>query len=474
MKKKHTIALCLLAFLLLTGCGAATEEDTQTTATETIAETEPETSILDELGEQDFGGKDFLLLDYNYNPDLCINIPGDELTGDLVGDALYERDIFIEDTYNFELQYEQQNPPDKVLENSVLAGDDTYQIMISNATHSLAVDGYLANLCRVEHLTLDAPWWSKLMYENMRIDDVMFITTGDISPSVYQTPSCMFLNTALLEDLGIDTDVFNLVLEGKWTLDEVYALTADVDRDENGDGELSLYDDFFGIVTGPGTAVPQMFLECADTPFCKYADGKITLALDEAAEGTIEKLRTIIQYILPENKQNNDFINVTFKEGRALLIPHKTQIADTDLRDMEDPYVVLPMPKKDLLQENYISLVSSAVCAFFEIPKTTDLEYAGFVAEAMARYSYEHIRPLAYDTIYITKTPRDIRTVDMIEIIFDTLYLDFNSCFNFGGVRDVVSDMVFHDKPFASSLASIQKKVEKAAAAFMENWVKNG
>ncbi len=475
---KKTITLCLLFALLLSSCGGATTETTaqSTTAAETTVETEPETSILESLGEKDFAGGNFVLMDINATPDLHVNLPTEELTGDLVGDALYERDLYIEETYNISLDYIQSAPGDNLLKKSVTAGDNAYQAIIGGVLaanfQTLATEGVLANLCLAEDLTLDAPWWSKLMYDSMRIDDIMYITCGDIAPAIYQAPCCYFLNLALLDEMGIDTDIFNLVTEGKWTLDAVYNLTADTDRDENGDGKMDLNDDFYGVVMQPTNETSDALMTAVNHPLCADKNGTLALALDEAAETTIEKIRNFAKKI--PYKGINDVINITFKESRALLLQHKLESAGVHLRDMEDPYLILPMPKRDELQESYISCVSGYVTGFVVLPKTADLAYSGFITEALARYSHEKVRPLAYDMVYTAKTTRDSRTADVLNIIFDTLYLDFNTCYNFGGVSDAMTNIIFNDKPFASSIAAIETKTAEAIAKFTENWQKNG
>ncbi len=476
MKKSRVLALCL-ATVLLTGCGNGMEEtETVDTAAETVVETEPETSIMEGLGEKDYGGSSFVLMDVNATPDLHINLPGEELTGELVGDALYERDLFIEESYNIKLEYLLSAPGENLLKNAVVAGDNAYQAVIGSVLaasfHTYATEGLLANLSLADDLRLDAPWWSKLMVDSMRIDDVMYITCGDIAPAVYQAPCCYFLNLSLMDEMGIETDIFSLVTEGKWTLDEVYNLTADADRDENGDGKMNLHDDFYGVVMQPTNETSDALMTGVGMPLCADKNGTLALALDEAAESTIEKIRTFTQKI--QHTNINDVINITFKESRALFLQHKLESAGVHLRDMEDPYLILPMPKKDVNQESYISCVSAWVTGFVVLPKTTDMSYSGFITEALARYSHEKVRPLSYDMVYTAKTSRDSRTVDVLNIIFDTLYLDFNTCYNFGGVSDVVTGIIFDDKPFASSVAAIESKAAEAIAKFTENWMKNG
>ena len=76
--------------------GTVTNADNATqAATEAVTE---EPSLLDSLGEKDLGGLTYTIFDCNQHPDLQINIPGDEMTGDVVNDALLARDLYLEET----------------------------------------------------------------------------------------------------------------------------------------------------------------------------------------------------------------------------------------------------------------------------------------------------------------------------------------------------------------------------------------
>ena len=107
----------------------------------------------------------------------------------------------------------------------------------------------LANLSDNPYISLEAEWWSRLIYENLNLDGRMFFTMGDISPTMYQTASCMYLSTALAEDYGVSVDeICALVRNGKWTLDAVGGYTKDLSRDMNDDGVMSVDNDFFGLI----------------------------------------------------------------------------------------------------------------------------------------------------------------------------------------------------------------------------------
>lgn len=73
--------------------GTVTKSD-DAVAAETDAVTE-EPSLLDSLGEKDLGGMVYTIFDCNSHPELQINIPGEEMTGDVVNDALLARDLYL-------------------------------------------------------------------------------------------------------------------------------------------------------------------------------------------------------------------------------------------------------------------------------------------------------------------------------------------------------------------------------------------
>lgn len=136
---KRFVSLALLIALLCTSCGSTggcdvtSGVETSTDGTETTApETEPDRFT--ELGEKDFGGKTFTILDANDHPDMHVNIPENEQNGDILNDALFERNSFVADSYNLKFDYVTgMNGADgmKSLKQNVLAGDDTYTLAIT-------------------------------------------------------------------------------------------------------------------------------------------------------------------------------------------------------------------------------------------------------------------------------------------------------------------------------------------------------
>lgn len=383
MNKKLTsaVSLALIFAFLLVSCSQSPSDSDNSGASDGTDTTSPAVSRLDELGERDFGGADFVILDANGSPSLHTNIPGDESNGEIINDGLIERDRKISDMYNVNIRYVQipnASEGASTLRSSVMAGEREYNLIYSTISGSslgtLATEGILANLCNIGTLSLDREWWSPLIYENCRISERMYYTGGDIAPSIYCAPACIYANQLLLGDYKIDIEeIYDKVEAGEWTLDYMNTLAGELDRDLNSDGKLILADDFFGILN-----------------------------------------------------ENNGLTAAAFMAGSGVKLSEISGNAIT----------------------------------------------CRFITEALAYESHENVRPLVYDLSFKNKGARNERDSDMLDIIFDSLYLDFNSFMDFGGVLSILANSIFKGANFASGYASVSEKITADAEQFVEEWTK--
>ncbi len=477
---KRTLCLILL-LTTLTSCGSTQSgsQGSSSDSSSSTGSTEASTPTrLDELGERDFGGRDFVILDANDHPDMHVNLHSGGMNGDIVNDELYKRDSYIGEKYKVNIVYEQVNGAwagCEQMKNTVLAGDDAYQLVISsllgNTLAARALDGVLADLSAINELSLDREWWSPLMYEHLRLNGKMYFTTGDISPAMYQMPACFFVNTKLASDYGIETDFFALVREGKWTVDEAQAITRDLNTDLNEDGVMHASDDFFGFIHQTLTGITANGLLASEgVELASLSEDGRSLKVDLANDRTldvIEKVKNMLVDIRYD--EHNDMITKAFKNDRALTLYHFTESAAVHLRDMKSDYLILPMPKFDENQTEYRSFVNAWVNAFVAIPASADTEFAGFVTEALDYYSHANIRPLAFELTYKQKALRDEDSAEMLDIIFDTLYTDFGCIYEFGGLSDALA-RALSGGSLVTELAAIEPKLNAEIADLVEAW----
>ncbi len=479
MKRALSLSLALLT-LATVSCGGGSGSTETTAAQNETTTAAPEPSRFDELGAKDFEGKKFHILDASDHPTTHINMPGEEMTGDILNDALFARDAAIEALYNIDITYEQivyAADGRTALRNSVAAGDNTYQLMITpllgdGSLANMPSEGILAPLSDSEYISLDADWWSSLMYDSLRLKDKMYYTTGDISATMYKMPACVFLNCELADDYGFSADdVVTLVRDGKWTLDALYNYVKDVDRDVDDDGVMHCSTDFFGFSFGNGALTTNALLSSAGVNFTELTDDRSNILLSLENEHTVtiaEKVGKLVKGFNFKQDDNYGFAKA-FTESRSLFAYHFTASAEARFRDMKDDYIILPMPKGDETQEQYRSFANCWAGAFIGIPVTADFDYVSFITEAMGYYSYKNVRPKAYDLIYTQKITRHDASAEMLDLIFNTLYVDFGLVNEFGDISNVMM-RVCNGSALTTELAAVKSQIEAQIAALVENW----
>jgi len=477
--KKITCLFLALLLASMSGCGGSSSSGDTTAADTTTEAPEVTTSILDTMEAKDFGGATYTILDANDYPDSHINMPGEEQNGDIVNDGLIARDRKVAEKFNVNIEYVQMTNATvgtDALRQSVMAGEEVYNLCISTVSGgrlaTLASENLLANLCETPHLQLDQGWWSKLMYDNLQLGGRMYYTTGDISPCMYTTALITYMNKNLLEEYQIDTDFYQLVRDGKWTVDALISAVKPFDNDLNSDGVMHASDDFFGIVhTINELTASALFIGCGISTCDVGDDGTLSVNLaSEQSVAVAEKLRQLVSTIKYDNQ--NDMHAVTFTGDRAMACIQTVTCAKGDaFRSMESDYMVLPMPKYDEKQETYRCLVNGWTDCYIGIPKTADPELSGFVTEALSVEAYTSMRPQIINDLILQKALRDEESGEMLEIIWDSLYLDFNNVNNFANTLPMLKSVLWDGAELTTRMAALSTAVESKIASFTESWM---
>ena len=244
MKKVISLLLVVLMLLpVLVSCGEDVEEG-ETKESVTLEGIEDI-----ELEAQDFGGKEFKVLDANDHPDMHVNY-AEDMSGSNIQCALYKRDAYIESRNNVNIVYTQVDNCNldgiSVFTNSYDAGDRLYDMVISTASGTrlatLSCSGYFTDLAALPTLDLSQKWWSSQMYEQMSLGGKMYFSTGDIMASVYDAPMVMYANTELLQNNQITDNLYQKVLAGDWTVEYMNTLVKDMSKDlERAKDDLHAY-----------------------------------------------------------------------------------------------------------------------------------------------------------------------------------------------------------------------------------------
>jgi len=147
--------------------------------------------------------------------------------------------------------------------------------------------------------------------------------------------------------------------------------------------------------------------------------------------------------------------HIAFNQDRAYFLG--TNLKNLRVfRDMDSEYGIIPFPKFDLTQKDYISTVDGAA-TMTVLPKGADSGVSGVIAEALARESSVSVIPAYYESTLQLKFTRDDATLEMLRIISDAAYFDIGYIYNFGG-SGFVSKTLLDQK--SSNLISFYEKNE--------------
>ena len=471
--KKQTTAILLLFAILLAGCGGTEPADT------TVAATDAQTTAAgprDGLPEDlDFGGTEVKIhagLWMGVTSDPLSEYYVEEATGDVVDDAVFNRNRTVEDRLNVKLTYtwhetEWASRQEELnfYKSSIMAGDDAFDIVfyIAHLLPSVAVGGAMHNLADMEYINLSQPWWAQLYNSAATVGDSLYFATGDIVIGSYLNAYCMYFNHKLIDELKLD-DPYTLVESGKWTLDTLRKMSAASYGDLNGD-TVPDESDRFGLVVQGGNIISG-FMEASDVKIIDLAkDGKSGQYVfgSERNVNVVEKVRELlfdsegVLYV----KDDSAASEYLFNDGNVVFTGG--WFGDTDYyRELNFDFGIVPYPKFDEAQANYYTRMGTAV-PVAAVPVTTkNPDMVSAVLEVMAAEGYYQLRPAYFDTALKNKYSRDEKTKEMVDKIIANIAVDFGTIYvySLNDISDKFKTTIYkNESNWASNTASWETQV---------------
>ncbi len=428
MKRTLSLLLALLTLLsvLLTAvaCADSGEDSEETTAANNSAETEAESklSAYESIPKENLGGEFVICSRDDMIDDFWI----EELSGDLLEDSIYERNKILENDFGVKViaveggGYDQVNNTMKLQATGNLDEFDLY-IGHKYSYNSCVVNNYCYNMASIDTMDLEAEWWDKGCYENLSFDGKTYVMIGDINPQSMVISSCFVFNKRMLTEMGKSIDELNeLATNGGWTLDKLSEYTNNVTFDLNGDGTIEYTSDRYGISSWK-MDVPYSLFYGAGGQYITLVDGMPELTY------TADQITAIYEKMFAAMVTNNAYmvtdVNLyetcydVFTEGRALFCDATLNKISTYISDMKDPYGILPVPKFDENQKEYLSFVNGA-SPWIMIGKTEkDPGRVGTIIEAMSAYNYDFVTPNLFEVVTKLQAAQDPASAAMVDYI---------------------------------------------------------
>ena len=477
MKKSLSLLMALVMVLgtlfLAVSCGTGEDDPAQSTAADTPAESETEQPLAYDSVEKQKFDREFNIMSRD---DIIEDFEIEDLTGDLLDDLLYERNSRIATDFEIEFSY-YQLPYDQVnttLNTQSTSGSDDYDFYIGHkySFGTCAQNNYCYNLGDITEIDLTQPWWDQSCYDNMTVNGRTYVMTGDIFPSSMLFSSCLVFNRKMVKELGkSDAELFELARNGGWTMDAMYDYCKDVTFDLNGDGKLAYTDDRYCLTSWMMDVPFSMYYACGEN-FVTIVDGTPELSYDtEKVIGIYDKIYKII---VEQNAYFVTDINVyattydVFSGGRAMFCDMSLNKISTFLSEMTDPYGILPMPKFDKAQSEYLSFVNGATALVMVAKTEEDPEFVGTILEAMATCNYDNVTPKLFQVITKLQAAQDPDSSAMVD------YIVRNRIFDLGYFADFpISNVVLENlKTGQESISSKMKAAGRTSTTLLNRLVK--
>ena len=438
-----------------------------------------------ELPEIDLKGEKFVITSYDYSIPVWVqrDIGADEENGDTINDAVYKRNSLVEDKFNCKIVENRSLDPTAIIKKAVKAGDNSVDASCVRFRNlgDLAAANHLVEFSHLTNINIENPWWDSNSAKDLSIAHKVFGVASDMTLMDKDSTSAMVFNKKLQADYGIE-NLYTLVNDGKWTLDKLLELSKIVSVDVDGNG-IRDDNDAYGLLY-QRDSMSSFLSGCGE-----FIGGKdendlpiLTLNTSKALE-VLDKLYDILyddqycfhvmKYYDPKGIDFTEGMNGIFHSDRALFM--WIRMADVEnLRSMDTDFGILPIPKYNEQQKNYLQTVNPYVGLVMSVPQSAgNIDNSSAILEYMSYESKYILQPAYYDVVLNAKIARDEESSKMLDIIFQNRVYDIGDVFDFNGLgSDVINmSMTFdrnmvskYEKKESGALKAIDKLVEKIQA----------
>lgn len=450
--KKYVAIVLMLVMLVAVAAGCSNTNGPGETTTTTAPRQPGDTSapsdttgveydeygreiVADEIPEMNLGDRTFTI--HTRGNVEQYEWKADSHSGDHLSDAIYKRNIAVEERLGVRLNiiaegtwadYASVTLPK--VKASIMSGNGEYDLIAGFSTPiaTLATTGMLTNLNNVEQIDFDKPWWSSDMIEQLEVDNVNYYAVGSLSLSMIYSMQCIFVNTPMLEEVESGYNIYQTVLDNKWTWEEMTRLAALAYRD-NGNGVRD-DEDRYGLAFADATNSVYAYF---------YSTGSKLVTHNSAGEPEMsinaEKNHEIVGKLI-DMMYNSEFSRAPggtepdFTQGNILFLDRWLYWGQTLYKDNMDEYGIVPMPMYNESQGGYFTPVQSGMHMYCIPTDVKNLDEDGYITEALAAESYRSLMPVYFEIVLKVKYAKDEQTSKMLDIMYETVSFDFGQIFN--------------------------------------------
>ena len=492
--KRNLFAAMSAMLVLLSACGGDAGAVTET-STKGVGETEAVTEAASDVQYPreaiDYGGATFTVL--NCEDELWSGtfhiLDYEQESGDPIEDAIFRRARNAEERFNITLVVKKvafgELGPN--LNKTVMAGDSSYDaayIPLSGSAPAPLLGKSGLNLYDIESFHFEDDWWHSVFIEDATLlGDTLYAMPDFFNMMGYTRVGTLVCNKDLFDSYDLEMP-YDLVREGKWTLDKMREYMAQV-VNLNGDSsfkdsektENAVYGygaqhegDVFSMMAASGEALvvfddnglPQMRedLTKLEKAYSKLADVFATDGFSMMKNGN-------------ENSGDGSAADL-FSDGRLLFRNVSLGVCADAFRDLEFECGLLPNPKISEEQEKYYSAISEYTLSLVVPMTAPDPEMTGNIVNYMSFVGKTEIIP-ELQVALCYKGLRDEDSIDMMNIILDSIYVDLGYVQSWSSdlTKLLANQIMKNELKLTSSVEKQTNKITKTIERAIEDMTTN-
>ncbi len=371
----------------------------------------------------------------------------ESLNGDKINDAVFTRNSQLEEKYNCKISEYVLADQITAMREPLLAGEYICDLTIMHARggRTLAAQNLLADLSMLDNIDLSKAWYDEGSKNGMNVGNKVFFIAGDAVTKEDRASWICWVNRDFMRDYDSSIDLYQEVLDGKWTADRMYQLVQATARDLNGDQLYLPGEDRMGYICERAS---NLGFVCA----CGVTIGDV----DDAGNWSIPL--TPKQELLDAWAGLRNLITTDRRELSASLAGHFLTGLGTfyignlgtalEITNTTYDIGVMPMPKLNEEQEFYHTGCYYSQLAGYAIPMTVNnvedyetngfesgVEQAAYFLEALSYYSRNILTPAFYDQVLLKQAMSDLKSVEILEIALAHKVYDPIAGLEFGSIN---------------------------------------
>lgn len=399
-------------------------------------------------------------------------IRSDDQNGEPVNDALYYRTLLIEDKFGVKI-VDTDIDLDPI-KNTISSGEDAFTIATIDLSHimSMVNAGYAIDFHDIDTIDLSMPWWDQNAQEKLSFDGHLYYTFSDFLITGLDNSRATYFNKSLITDLSLENP-YELVREGKWTIEKMRTMAVTAVRSLDGDDKITV-NDRVGIANNATTFYEAMLTGCNAEIVKQGDDGIPYFCCFNESEFFINVYQTLLSqfgtdnlYLITSTEDGrNMFIN-----GNALFTVDTLMMASKSRQEDVD-FGILPIAKFNESQEDYMHVSPNPHSIM--VPVTTkDVSRTGVLLEALSYYSSpaysdDALIPSYYEIALKYKSSTDNESAEMLSIIHD------NISYVIKIVGTTFSDQIFsYFAAGKNDISSLLKKMESTQKKLLTTTIEN-